>query len=310
MNLKQLSVKLYERSFRKLTTSDKEWVTKACEADGGEGAHIHYLTMLLVQEMYPGDKFRNYCGCVVKGSWEQDGKLYCQYPIGSPENRIKAVKKIINLYSHQYKQFVFFGLSEETLQELQGIYGQNITDTLNDRDSQEYMLDVAELLALEGPEYSNLRTKMRRFNRNVSWTYEEITKDNIADCIALSEKWYAEHTDSETAIGEKRSSDLMFSHYFDYNYRGGLFRVDGNVIAFCVGAPFSDKIFMNIIRKADTAYRDSTLSLVYEFAKASCSEFQYVNDSCDLGIPGLRTFKTLLHCKYMNPFYFVTLNFE
>lgn len=310
MNLKALSVKLFERPFRKLTPADQAWVEKCCNEDGGEGSHVHYLTMLLVQEMYLGDKFRNFCGCVVKGGWEQEGKFYCQYPIGSHENRVKAVKKIIKTYSSKYKQFVFFGLSEETLQELQGIYGQNITDALNDRDSQEYMLDAQELLGLEGPGYSNLRTKMRRFNRNVNWTYEEITKENIPDCIALSNKWYEEHSDSETAIGEKRSNDLMFSHYFDYNYRGGLFRVDGNVIAFCVGAPFNDKIFMNIIRKADTAYRDSTLSLVYEFAKNSCSEFQYINDSCDMGIPGLRTFKTLQHPKYMNPFYFVTLNFE
>ena len=310
MNLKQLALALHERPFRKLTMSDREWVDALCKADGGEGTHVHFLTMLLYQEMYPYDQFRTLSGSLIKRGWMEDGKFFCQYPIGKSADRIKAVQKIIKLYSHQVKKFVFFGLSEETLAELQSIYGQNITEAVNDRDSQEYLLDTQEFLALEGPGYSNLRTKMRRFNRNIPWTYEEINRDNIQECIALCDSWYAEHTDSESALAEQRGTNLLFRHYFDVDYRGGLFRADGKVIAFCVGAKQNDHTFMNILRKADNAYRDATMSLVYEFAKASCSEFSYISDSSDMGIPGLRTFKTLLHPKRMTDFYFVTLDFE
>lgn len=308
ITINQIKVRIYEKPFRKLTNNDRDWVDALCKEDGGTGAHIHFDQMLLCQEMYPYDSARKLCDCLVKKPWMEHNKLYCQYPIGSPANRKLAVQKIMKMYKSQTREIVFFGLSDATLQELTELYNDQIVDVMNDRDSQEYILDVNEFLKMEGSEYSNLRTKIRRFNRNVAWTFEEITKDNIQGCIDLSEKWYQEHTDDKTAVAEQKATNYMFDHFFELDYKGGLFRIDGTVAAFSVGIPFNDAFFVNLIRKADPSYRDSTMSMVYEFMKVFCSEFQYVNDSCDMGLPGLRKFKELLKPKYMNPFYFVTVS--
>lgn len=307
--IRKFAFDLFERRFRKVTINDRDWVTAICTKDGGMGAHVHFYSLFLTQEMYPYDSFRTLCGCLVKRPWlGENGDLMCQYPIGAAEDRKKAVREMIRLYGWQSDNIRFFGMSETTLQELQEQYGQKVSDVVNDRDAQEYILKVDEFIALEGSRFSNLRTKMRRFDRNTNWSYEKITEKNLPECIDLAQRWYATHTDEESAVSEQRAAKVVFENYFRDGYVGGLIRIDGNVAVFNVGVPFSNKMFVNVIRKADNAYRDATMTMVYEFIKENCQSYEYVNDSCDMGLPGLRTFKTLLQPNYMNPFYFATVS--
>ena len=301
---------LYERPFRKLTMDDRKWVEKACREDAGIGGYVNFYCLMLSQEMYEFDIYRKKWGCIVKHPWAEDGKLYVQYPIGSPANRKKAVKKIVEIYADRYEEIVFFAASDENLAELQNLYGDFVTNVENKREYQEYMLDAEEQILLEGSQFSSRRNKIRRFEKLNNWSYEEITRDNLAECAQMAAEWYGAHEKSEDAVGEQVAFDYTYAHYDDFDFQGGILRVDGRAAAFHIGAPFNKEIYMCLFLKSRKEYRDAPIVLLHEFMKRNCAGYRYINYSEDLGIEGLRLFKMNLRPKFFTPFYYVTLKVQ
>lgn len=307
-SINKFRIKRFEGKFRKLTLQDREWVEKACTEDGGIGLHVNFLSMLHSQEMYRYDTFREKMGCVLKRPWIDDGKLFVQYPIGSPENRKKAVKEIEKLYSKVHKEIVFFAASDENLAELQEMYGAKITNVENKRDYQDYMLDAQEQITLEGSQFSSRRNKIKRFEKLNNWSYEEITKDTRDECLAISANWYDGHEQTEEAMGEKRALQFAFDNYDQFNFQGGILRIDGKAVAFHIGAAFNPEIYMCMFMKSLREYRDGPIVLLHEFMKRNCESYRYINYSEDLGLEGLRLFKMNLRPKFFTPFYYITVN--
>lgn len=301
-----LLIKKFEKSFRKLTMHDREWVEKACTLDGGISGHVHFASMFLCQEMY-NDFFREYHGCVIKKPYVNDGKLYCQYPIGLPEERKKAVEEIVKIYSKVYQEIVFFAASDDNLAELQDLYGKRITNIESSRDNQNYMLDVAEQINLEGSQFSDRRNKIRRFKKLNNWTYEEITKENMDECLEINSHWYDGHEKTEETDGEQRALKCAFAYYDQFNYQGGILRIDGKAVAFHIGIPFNQEIYMCLFMKSLREYRDVPIVLLHEFMEKHCAEYHYANYSEDLGVEGLRKFKMNLRPKFFTPYYLITI---
>ena len=108
------SIDKFEKNFRKLTLRDQRWVERLCWKDDGISGHIHFPTMYLCQDMY-GDYFRKYKKCIVKKPYEQEGKLFFQYPIGSRKDRLKAIRQVSKLYGQKYNYMVLFGASEKNV---------------------------------------------------------------------------------------------------------------------------------------------------------------------------------------------------
>lgn len=310
--LNNLRMKIFEHPFRKLTIQDREWVKKACAADGGIAGHIDFLCMLITQELYSFDSFKKWMGCVLKRPWEDDGKLYCKYPIGSPEKRKKAVEKIVKIYSKVYPQIVFFAASDENVAELQDMYGEKVTNIVNIRENQEYMLDVDEQINLEGPEFSSRRNKIRRFDKLNNWTYEEITKDNMHECFEINSNWYEGHERSREREQEQWALQYAFSHYDQFDFQGGILRIDGKAVAFLTGRAFNQDIHQDVymcwFAKSLKEYRDAPMFLLHEFVKRNCKGYRYINYSEDLGIEGLRAYKMSLRPKFFTSFYYITVN--
>lgn len=306
----RIRIWLFEFPFRKLTTSDQKWVEKACQSDAGIAGHVHFISMLLCQEMYSYDSFRKCWGCILKKPWEDRGRLYCQYPIGLPENRRKAVETIVKTYSAQYSEIVFFAASDVNVAELKKLYENKVVCVEDSRNNQNYMLDAQEQIVLEGAQFADRRNKLRRFNKLNNWVYENITKENMEECLEINAHWYDKHEKSSKEIdGEQKALKMAFAYYDQLDLQGGIFRIDGKAAAFCIGCAFNQDIYMCLFMKARREYRDVSIALLHEFMKRNCSEYQYINYSEDLGIPGLRKFKTMLHPKFMTPFYSITLKF-
>ena len=302
-----LVVRIFEKSFRRLTLEDEAWVQKLCEEDGGNGGHINYISMFLCQDMYD-DSFRKLAGCLIKKPYAVDKKLYCQCPIGTSENRKKAYGKLMKIYSKSYSEIVFFAGSDKNYEEMKDLFGDRITYVENSRENQNYVLDTAEQINLQGSKFADRRNKLRRFNKLNNWQYEEITKANIDECLNINAEWYGRHAKGETVVGEQKALITAFENYDKLNFHGGLIRIDGKTAGFCIGTPFNKDIYVCLFMKTDTEYRDSSIVLLHEFMQQNCVEYQYTNYSEDLGVPGLRKFKTMLHPAFMTPFYNVTIN--
>lgn len=300
----------FEMRFRKLTMNDRNWVEKACHEDGNIAGHVHMLTMLIYQELYSYDAFMRCHDCVVKLPWVDGEKLICQYPIGSPRNRQAAIQNIIEIYSPKYSSITFIGASKEGLHQVQELYPRNIIGFENDRDSQNYILDIREQINLEGSAFADRRNKIRRFNKLNKWTYEPIDKSNLDICIQLNSEWCDSYGDEIIAERGKIEMELVLKYYNDFNCQGELYRIDGKPVAFSIGCPFNNDIYINQIMKAKKEYRDITTAVLHEFMKRNCAGYTYTNYTEDMGLPGLRKFKTMLHPKFLTDFYIITLNFD
>lgn len=300
-------IELFEHGFRKLTLKDRKWVTDACKADSGVTADINFLTMFLMQEVYCFDLFKKEHGCVVKRPWEKEGKLYCRYPIGLPEKRKQNVKHIVEVYSALYKEFVSFGASEENVEELKELFGEKVVEAYSDRDAECYMLDAREQITLDGSQFSDRRNKIRRFGKLNNWTYEEVTKENLQDCLSINQLWYEAHKKDENVDLEQIQLKLMFNCWDYFNFQGGILRCDGKPVAFITGTPFNGEVYMCMIAKSCKEYRDASIVVMHEFVKRNCAQYSYINYSEDMGDPGLRKYKMMLRPKFLSPFYYVTV---
>lgn len=300
-------IKAFESPFRRLRIRDRKWVEKICSEDGGISSHVNFVMMYLTQAEYSYDRFREFFGCVLKKPWIENGTLYCQYPIGLPDKRKTAAKIILNIYAPICKNVVFFAVSEKNLEELQELFGEQITSIVNSPEAQNYVIDINEHIYLEGPQYRNMRKKSARFHRHNNWTYEPITEENIDACLEVNAKWLDEHADIEGALQEQKSLQLALQELNELQLQGGLFRIDGKPAAIYIGAPFNKEIYLSLFMKADNSYTDIAVVFTNEFLKRNCPGFRYDNEGADNGIAGLRKFKTNMHPKFMTEFYYVTV---
>jgi len=309
IKLNNYRVHKLEKTFRKLNMDDRSWVEQACMEDGSIAGHVNFLTMLIYQELYSYDAFIRCHDCVIKRPWTEDGVLYFQFPIGAPEKRKSAVIEMVKRYAPIYPDIVFLGASEDGLHQLQKLYPDKIVAFENDRDSQNYILDVQEQINLEGSSFADRRNKIRRFNESYQWTWESVTEENIHECLKINSEWCDAYGDEVVAQRGRIEMDLIMKYYHDFDFRGELYRIDGVPVAFSMGCPFNKDTYINQMMKAKKESRDITIATLHGFMSRNCAEYTYTNYTEDMGLPGLRKFKTMLRPKFLTDFYYITLHF-
>lgn len=302
-------IRQFEAPFRKVEIKDRSWVEAIRSKDSNLLPQAHFVQMYLTQAIYDYDTYREFCGCVIKKPWIEDGILQWQYPTGAPEDRKRVIEKVLRIYASQCREVVFCGASDDGLKELQEQFGERVSFVEDCREGACYMLDVQEQIELPGGEFRNKRKKIARFNKNYAWTYEAITTENKECCLEINERWLEGRTHDETLEEEQKLMLMALRELERLELQGGLFRIDGKPAAFYIGTPFNDTVYMSMFMKADNSYQDIALALTHAFFSINCQNFRYDNEDCDCGVPGLRDFKTNLHPSFMVPYYYVTVRF-
>ena len=72
---------------------------------------------------------------------------------------------------------------------------------------------------------------------------------------------------------------------------GGLLRVDGQAVAFCIGEPVCDDTMVVHIEKALTEYEGAYTMINQLFVEHECQNMTYINREDDAGDEGLRKAK-------------------
>ena len=91
--------------------------------------------------------------------------------------------------------------------------------------------------------------------------------------------------------GETCAIGTGLNLFKELGLRGGLLRLDGNVIAFTFGSKASDDMFVVQIEKADHNIDGAYQMINQQFVQRNCTEVKYVNREEDLGLEGLRKAK-------------------
>lgn len=166
---------------------------------------------------------------------------------------------------------------------------------VRDDASDEYIYDREGHLALIGGDYANVRTQLHRAQRDYDLRVEPLTEENLDDALDVIREWA--NTPHPLARGlnddevdEKAIQESALLHLF-----GVLIYQGDTAMAVCAGFPLTGDTFDICVSKC----RQNLPGLSY-FAKHALllalePRYRYFNLEEDLGIPGLRQMKQILH---------------
>ena len=121
-----------------------------------------------------------------------------------------------------------------------------------DDGNNDYIYSAESLANLSGKKYHSKRNHITNFKKNnPDWCFEEISKDNIDECINLHTNWIEERDDNDSDYSLEFESVLTgFENYEKLGFYGGIIRVNGKAIAYTYGEKLNDECFVSHFEKA------------------------------------------------------------
>ena len=168
-----------------------------------------------------------------------------------------------------------------------------------DRDGYDYLYDIERLATLRGKKLHGKRNHINRFlEENPDWAFEEITSDNLADCLSMDELWFREnkgYAGDDTFEEDSLALHKVITDYDKMGLDGGLIRVDGKVVAFTMVEKMGAGDTYDVhFEKAFSEIQGAYPMINREFARwvqAHYPEVRYLNREDDMGVEGLRQAK-------------------
>ncbi len=293
--------------FHKVSLADKEWIKERLAKEERLSCEFTFGNMF------------SYCAKICIHVADYEGFLitrckidnYISYccPLGSGD-MAKAIDFIIEdaKLNGENRTFVIYGISPKYAKIIEEVASDKV-DLFLERDAFDYVYLSSDLINLTGKKFQPKRNHISYFKKNYDWQYEKITKDNIAECLSMSEKWLEQSQSDSKADLEKELKiiKLVFENYEALDYVGGLIRVDGEVIAYTMGEKMNDDMFCVHIEKAFYEYRGAYPMINQQFVTNELSNYMYINREDDVGLENLRKAKNSYNPVFMLEKYEATL---
>lgn len=165
-------------------------------------------------------------------------------------------------------------------------------DFISSDGSRDYIYLRERMATLSGKKLQSKRNHINKFEKLFpNYTYEPISRDNLAECLAIEEQWLQANGQEDGRSDEAQMIQRLSKHYDELGLVGGAIRVDGRIIAFTIGSPINQDTFGIHVEKALTDYEGSFTIINREFARRIPEQYTYINREEDLGLEGLRRSK-------------------
>ena len=135
--------------------------------------------------------------------------------------------------------FVIVSVAEPMIERIEAVRPGKFTFSHDSEDGDDYIYLADKLRTLSGKKLQSKRNLVNRFKAAYEgrWSYEDMTRENIKDAFAFHIHWCNLNGCARERDFEGETCAIVQAlHNFDYlNLRGGLLRLDGEVIAFTFG---------------------------------------------------------------------------
>lgn len=214
-------------------------------------------------------------------------------PAAKTEEKIVEGLNRLKQYTEENNMALLFHCVDEEQRKLIEKTFSNEFEFQEARDVSDYIYKVEDLALLPGKKYHSKRNHISFFENNFDWSYEEITEDNLNECLDFARYWFLSNKEKQETGTDKEldAIEKALGAFFEIGFTGGILRVEGEIVAFTFGEGINDKVFCTHVEKASSAIRGAYPMINREFAKNTISKYEYVNREEDLGIPGLRKAK-------------------
>ena len=163
-----------------------------------------------------------------------------------------------------------------------------------DRDLADYVYEVEKLQNLSGRKYHGKKNHVNKFmSLYPDWSYEPITRENVEDCFQMALAWRQENgcEDDPEKHAEICVTLNALRLFEELEFKGGLIRTGGRVVAFTIASPICADTLDIHIEKAYADIQGAYAMINQQFLLHEGDGFTYVNREEDTGDEGLRQAK-------------------
>lgn len=223
-----------------------------------------------------------------------EGEAAFTVPVGPGDK--KAALEALRIYFQERNQpFQLYNVTPEEFAELEKLYPGEF-EIAYERDYADYVYEQEKLATLSGKKYHSKKNHINKFKKTYeNWSYEPISQENVEDCFQMALKW--RELNGCEMDPEKHAEicvALNFLRLFEeLEMRGGVLRVNGEVVAFTIGEPVGkrqDTLVVHI-EKAFSEVEGAYTMINQQFVEHEGKGFLYINREEDMGEEGLRKAK-------------------
>lgn len=221
-----------------------------------------------------------------------DGSVSFTVPVG-PGDLKKAIDVLIAYCEEKKVPFQLHNVTREDFAKLETLYPQEFS-IVYEREYADYVYETEKLANLSGKKYHSKKNHINKFKKLYpDWSYEPITKDNVEECFQMALRWRELNgcEDDEEKHAEICVTLNFLRLFEELKMRGGVLRVDGNIVAFTIGEPVSKDTLVVHIEKAFADVQGAYTMINQQFAEHEGAGFTYLNREEDMGEEGLRQAK-------------------
>ena len=215
------------------------------------------------------------------------------YPAGEPEAVKKAIDWLMEYSKEQNVPFLMYNVTPENFEQLESFYPGRF-QVEYDRDEADYVYETEKLATLAGKKLHGKRNHINKFkNTYEDWSYERLSDENVEECFQMALKW-RNLNGCEEDKGKHAEICVTLNAlrlYKELHLVGGILRVNGEIVAFCIGEENSDDTFVVHIEKAYADVEGAYPMINQQFVQHECMNYTYVNREEDTGAEGLRKAK-------------------
>ncbi len=210
--------------------------------------------------------------------------------------------------------FRLWGMTEEQCQQIEDLFPGMFTFQ-NFEDGADYCYTAEKLATLSGKKLHAKRNHIHRFEDNFpDWRVEEITEENLSQCLIVAQDWEKEETAAGLDDWEERAGEAALhkaaKHYRELGLEGLILYGEDKPLAFTMGQPISGDTYDVIFEKAYGEVQGAYAMINREFARwvqKHYPEIVYLNREDDMGEPNLRKAKLSYHPDLMVNKYLASL---
>jgi hypothetical protein len=186
------------------------------------------------------------------------------------------------------------GIEERRREAYKNIRGYQREFLYSDNNS-EYAIKTEDMLNMEGSINLNKRKRIKKCIKQQDLSFYPIDRENILRCLDIENEWCfgrdCEYCSSFQGC-EKDALELMVKIYDPLIHKGLILCKKGIPTGYSLGEIRKDAAALGYFGKSLSS--DYFLYTVYMWTKMFFSGVRYVNMADDMGIEGLRIFKTHL----------------
>lgn len=276
--------------FKKITLEDRDIISPYLKKKRYRSCELVFANIYLWSRSYPTEYAIIEDTLVFLSKRET---ISVTFPAGEEEQAHRAIDRLLVYFQEKESSFRMHLVQPAEFELLEKWYPNRFQIEYN-RDLADYVYETEKLTTLAGKKLHGKRNHINKFRQLYeNWSYERITDANVEECFQMALKWREEHgceTDDE-----KRAEICVTLNSLrlmnELKLTGGLLRVDGQVVAFTIGEPINEMMFVVHIEKAFKDIQGAYTMINQQFVENELQAYRYVNREEDTGAEGLRKAK-------------------